>query len=147
MAYDESSIKVLKGLETVRRKPGMYLRDRGDSMVFYASKEIVDNAIDEAQAGRNDTVHFYMDPANNEYIVYDKGQGIPVKKHPTEGISTLTVIFTQLHAGGKFEGEAYRKGSIGCFTGDMRVRLLDGTTPTFEDLYNRWQDDRDWETY
>ncbi len=110
--YDESNIKVVKGLAVVRARPGMYMGDRGDNMVFQMFKEPVDNSMDEALADRNDLIEVYIDTKKNEFIVADNGNGIPVGMNKQEKISTLTVVFTQLHAGGKFDDDAYAN-SIG----------------------------------
>jgi DNA gyrase subunit B len=108
MSYDESSIKHFEGLDGVRRKPGMYLGERGDAMVFQGVKELVDNVVDEYFAGRNKSLFVSADTKKNIYLVADAAQGIPVGKHPEAKISTLTLIFTKLHAGGKFDDKAYK---------------------------------------
>lgn len=139
--YDESSIEVLEGLDGVRKKPGMYLGARGTPMVYRMVKELVDNCCDEFAAGRNTTVEVIALPKTNQYIVADMAQGIPVGKNKTTGLSTLTTIFTILHAGGKFNDKAYKTS---CFTGETEIRLLDGNVRTFEWLANNYQDHGFW---
>lgn len=107
-AYNEDSIQHHKGLTAVRVRPGMYLGERGAPMVYRALKEIVDNAYDEYAAGRNLAIEVYADPKTDTYIVADGAQGIPVGLHKTAKISTLTLILTELHAGGKFDDKAYK---------------------------------------
>ena len=107
-AYNEDSIQHHKGLAAVRVRPGMYLGERGDSMVYRALKEIVDNCYDEYAAGRNLSIEVHADTKTNTYIVVDSAQGIPVGLHKTAKISTLTLILTELHAGGKFDNKAYK---------------------------------------
>lgn len=109
--YDESNIQMLKGPEKIRKKPGMYLGERGDPMVYRGVKEIVDNAYDEYSAGRNKVLEVIFDPTSNVYIVADQAQGIPVGMNKEEGRSTLELIFTELHAGGKFDDKAYKTSS------------------------------------
>src|SRR5688500_13450049 len=106
-AYTAKDITVLEGLEPVRLRPGMYIGSTGARGLHHLVYEVVDNAVDEALAGHNDSVEVTLHP-DNSVTVRDRGRGIPVDLIEDQGLSAMTVVLTKLHAGGKFGGEGYK---------------------------------------
>lgn len=132
--YSESSIQYFEGLDGVRKKPEMYLGSRGSDMIFQALKELVDNSVDEYLAERNKKVYVWADTKNNKYIVADEAQGIPVGLHKKANISTLTLIFTKIHAGGKFQDKAY---SVSAGTHGVGAAATNAVSQVFRVWTNR----------
>lgn len=144
--YDESNIERFSGLSAVRKKPTVYVGAMDHSGLWTILREPADNCVDQALAERNKLAHIIFDSEPNTYWVVDSGEGIPVgqkefedERGKKEKMSTLYVVSGLTHGGGNFSGDVISRG---CFTGDTKIRLLDGRIVTMKWLFDLWKTDQ-----
>src|SRR6187399_411581 len=146
--YDSSAIEVLEGLEPVRRRPGMYIGGTDERALHHLAAEVLDNAMDEAVAGHATRIEVELGEGNRLSIT-DNGRGIPVDEHPKfPGKSSLEVILTMLHSGGKFSGKAYATSGglhgvgvsvVNALSSNVRVKLARSKAYLFAGVEIRWK--------
>ena len=148
--YSSNDIQTLRFPDSLRMNPGVYIGAVDSDGYWLVVRECLDNGLDEFLAGRNTGVAL-VEAEDGSYYVYDQGFGIPQGTKTfevnvngetiTSKMPVMQAVFSELHTSGKYRSDAY-KTSVGCFVGETKVKLLDGTEPTFEELYNRWQKDQ-----
>jgi len=141
--YDGDSIEVLEFPEDVRTRPGMYIGGTTTEGMHHIYKEILDNAVDEAVAGHCKKI-IVTNEGEGYLSIQDDGRGIPTGINKVKGVSALELVFTVLHAGGKFRNDSDDAGYKTCFTGDTEIRLLDGTVRSFKWLTDNYADKEFW---
>ena len=141
-AYDENSIEVLEFPEDVRKRPGMYIGGTTTEGMHHIYKEILDNSIDEAVSGHCNKI-IVTNEGDGVLSIMDNGRGIPTGINKAKGVSALELVFTVLHAGGKFNNNNEAEYKT-CFTGDTEIRLLDGSIRSFKWLADNYADKEFW---